>query len=148
MRSTRYADEIASADEGGARIERLRIKATLADEIRLSWRKDGRFQARPLDLPEGHRLRLLRKAIDERVVSEAFVGDLRRMLGDIASRAIPEHSMVDLHDSLALTDGRVLPVGARGAVVFVHGGGEAYEVAFAGPVHAVATVRAPSLSRA
>lgn len=147
MRSTSYADEIASADEGGARIERLRIKATGADEIRFSWWKDGRFQARPLDLPEDDLLRLLRKAIDEGVFSEVFVGNLRRMLGAVASEAIPEHSMVTLSASLALRDGRRLPEGARGAVVFVHGNGEAYEVEFAEPFHAVATVPAPSVSR-
>jgi len=147
MRSTRYADEIASADEGGARIERLRIKATGADEIRFSWWKDGRFQARPLDLPEDDLLRLLRKAIDEGVFSEVFVGNLRRMLVAGASPTIPEHSMVTLSDALALKDGRRLPEGARGAVVFVHGDGEAYEVEFLEPFHAVATVPAPSVSR-
>ena len=89
MRSTRYADEIASADEGGARIERLRIRATGADEIRFSWWKDGRFQARPLDLPEDDLLRLLRKAIDERVFSAVFVENLRRMLDAGASTVIP-----------------------------------------------------------
>ncbi|SFL12520.1 hypothetical protein SAMN05192568_100172 [Methylobacterium pseudosasicola] len=146
MRSTRYADEIASADEGGARIERLRIRATGADEIRFSWWKDGRFQARPLDLPEDDLLRLLRKAIDEGVFSEVFVGNLRRMLG-AGAEAIPEHSMVRLSSSLALKDGRRLPEGARGAVVFVHGDGEAYEVEFVEPFHAVATVPAPSVSR-
>ena len=147
MRSTRYADEIASADEGGARIERLRIKSTGIDEIRFSWWKEGRFQARPLDLPEDDLLRLMRKAIDEGVFSEAFVGNLRRMLGPGAPAAIPEHSMVTLSDSLILTDGRRLPEGARGAIVFVHGEGEAYEVEFIEPFHAVATVPAPSLSR-
>ncbi len=147
MRSTRYADEIASADEGGARIERLRIRATGADEIRFSWWKDGRFQARPLDLPEDDLLRLLRKAIDERVFSAVFVENLRRMLDAGASTVIPEHSMVALSHDLTLKDGRKLPVGARGAVVFVHGDGEAYEVEFVDPFHAVARVPAPSLSR-
>ncbi|EIZ83119.1 hypothetical protein WYO_4228 [Methylobacterium sp. GXF4] len=55
--------------------------------------------------------------------------------------------MVALSHDLTLKDGRKLPVGARGAVVFVHGDGEAYEVEFVDPFHAVATVPAPSLSR-
>ncbi|MCJ2061275.1 DUF4926 domain-containing protein [Methylobacterium sp. J-088] len=148
MRSTKYADEIASADEGGARIERLRIRSTGAAEIRFSWWKNGRFQPRPLDLPEDDLLRLLRKAIDEGVFSEIFVGHLRQMLGTGTSPAIPEHSMVTLSGALTLKDGRTLPEGARGAIVFVHGDGEAYEVEFIAPFHAVTTVPASSLSRA
>jgi hypothetical protein len=146
MRSTRYADELASADEGGARIERLRIRATGADEIRFSWWKDGRFQARPLDLPEDDLLRLMRKAIEEGVFSRTFVGDLRRMLRDVEPSPLPEHSMVTLSASMPLKDGRILPRGAHGAVVFVHRDGEAYEVEFIDPFHVVATVPGPSLS--
>lgn len=144
MRSTPYADEIAHADEGGARIERLRIKATGVDEIRFSWWKDGRFQTRPLDLPEDELLKLMRKAIDGGVFSKSFVGGLRQMLSDAP---IPEHSMVDLSGGLTLKDGRILPPGARGAVVFVHGGGEAYEVEFIEPFHVVETVPAALLTR-
>jgi hypothetical protein len=144
MRSTSYADEIAHADEGGARIERLRIKATGVDEIRFSWWKDGRFQTRPLDLSEDELLKLMRKAIDGGVFSQDFVGELRRVLGEVA---IPEHSIVDLSDSMTLRDGRTLPRGARGAVVFVHGGGAAYEVEFTEPFHVVETVPAPLLAR-
>lgn len=147
MRSTPYADEIAHVNEGGARIERLRIKATGLDEIRFSTWKDGRFQTRPLDLPEDELLRLMRKAIDGGVFSQGFVGGLRRMLEDAASQAIPEHSMVALSESLTLEDGRVLPREAHGAVVFVHGGGEAYEVEFIAPFHAVETVPASLLQR-
>lgn len=148
MRSTKYADEIASADEGGARIERLRIKSTGVDEIRFSWWKEGRFQPRPLDLPEDDLLRLLRKAIDEGVFSDGFVGNLRRMLGSGIPPVIPEHSMVTLSGTLTLKDGRTLPDGARGAVVFIHGDGEAYEVEFIAPFHAVTTVLASDLSQA
>ena len=49
MRSTKYAQEIARADEGGARIERFGIRSTGADEIRFPWWKDGRVQPRPPD---------------------------------------------------------------------------------------------------
>ncbi|MEL6060923.1 MULTISPECIES: hypothetical protein [unclassified Methylobacterium] len=148
MRSTKDADEIARADEGGARIERLRIKSTGVDEIRFLWWTDGRFQPRPLDLPEDELLRLLRKAIAEGVFSDGFVGNLRRMLGTGMPMVIPEHSMVTLSGSLTLKDGRTLSEGARGAIVFIHSGGEAYEVEFIAPFHAVTTVLASDLSGA
>ena len=45
-------------------------------------------------------------------------------------------------------DGRTLPAGATGAVAFVHAAGEVHEVAFVTPLHAVATVMAPSLVQA
>lgn len=148
MRSTKYADEIAHADEGGARIERLKMRATGEEEIRFSWWKDGRFQARPLDLSEDELLRLIKKAIDGGVFTEGFVENLERMLRGAARPALPEHSMVNLAGSVSLEDGRVLPVGALGAVVFVHGGGEAYEVEFIAPFHAIATVAAANLTQA
>lgn len=56
--------------------------------------------------------------------------------------------MVRLSGELMLDDGRMLPAGATGAVVFVHAAGEAYEVEFVTPFHAVATVMAPNLSQA
>jgi len=59
-----------------------------------------------------------------------------------------EHSMVTLSAPFGLDDGRTLPAGARGAIVFVHGGGEAYEVEFIAPFRAVATILAPDLSQA
>ena len=52
MRSTSYVDELSHVDQGGARIERIRIKEAGEEEIRFSWWKDGRFQTRPLDLSE------------------------------------------------------------------------------------------------
>lgn len=59
-----------------------------------------------------------------------------------------EHELVSLVSQLDLGDGRALPAGALGAIVFVHGGGEAYEVEFIEPFHAVATILAPNLSQA
>ena len=61
---------------------------------------------------------------------------------------LPEHCMVRLASHFDLGDGRTLPVGALGAVVFVHGNGEAYEVEFIEPFHAVATIPALDLSQA
>jgi hypothetical protein len=56
--------------------------------------------------------------------------------------------MVRLASRFDLGDGRTLPAGALGAIVFVHGDGEAYEVEFIEPFHAVATILAPNLSQA
>lgn len=59
-----------------------------------------------------------------------------------------EHSMVVLSRSVELADGRSLPSGTRGAIVFVHGEGAAYMVEFSKPFQAVATVFAADLSQA
>ncbi|WP_091928305.1 hypothetical protein [Methylobacterium sp. yr668] len=56
--------------------------------------------------------------------------------------------MVRLKRSLDLGDGRHMPAGSLGAIVFVHGGGAAYEVEFAKPTHAVVTVPAAGVARA
>lgn len=63
-------------------------------------------------------------------------------------RSFAEHSMVTLSSQLRLDDGRVLPPGARGAVVGIWAEGESYEVEFIEPFHAVVTVSAPKLRRA
>jgi|tagenome__1003787_1003787.scaffolds.fasta_scaffold19742602_2 hypothetical protein len=73
----------------------------------------------------------------------------RQMTGGAGARAaFAEHSMVRLVSRFDLDDGRTLPAGALGAIVFVHGDGEAYEVEFIKPFHAVATVLASNLSHA
>jgi hypothetical protein len=56
--------------------------------------------------------------------------------------------MVALTSPLTLDDGRSLPAGSRGAVVFVHTEGGAYEVEFSKPFRAVVTVAAPLLREA
>ncbi len=72
MRDTGYARELARADIGGHRIERLYVKDRGEEEIRFSWWKDGRMQTRPLDLPEDQLLPLLAEAIREGVFSKRF----------------------------------------------------------------------------
>ena len=59
-----------------------------------------------------------------------------------------EHAMVILSRSFELEDGRTLPRGTRGAIVFVHGEGAAYMVEFARPFSVVATLPADCLSQA
>ena len=61
---------------------------------------------------------------------------------------LPEHSMVCLSTRCDLGDGRTLPAGALGAVVFVHAGGQAYEVEFIEPFHTVTTVLEADLRKA
>lgn len=58
MPDTRYAKELAKArvhDPAGSgeesRIERIFVKAKATEEIRFSWWTNGKFRARPLDLP-------------------------------------------------------------------------------------------------
>jgi hypothetical protein len=65
-----------------------------------------------------------------------------------APRTFPEHSMVALLSGFTLEDGRLLPPKAEGAVVGVWADGEAYEVEFDNPFHAVVTVPAAKLRQA
>ncbi len=80
MRDTSYATELAHADIGGHRIERLHVKHQGQEEIRFSWWKDGRMAMRPLDLPEHELLPLLRKAIENGVFTEGFLRELHSLL--------------------------------------------------------------------
>ncbi|MCR0983137.1 hypothetical protein [Roseomonas populi] len=82
MRDTHYATELAHADIGGSRIERLHVKHQGQDEIRFSWWKDGRMMMRPLDLPENELLPLFQAAIRNGVFSEDFLRDLHAALYD------------------------------------------------------------------
>lgn len=59
-----------------------------------------------------------------------------------------EHSMVSLLRSVDLPDGRSMPKGTEGAIVFIHGGGAAYMVEFDDPFPAVITVPAADLEQA
>lgn len=65
----------------------------------------------------------------------------------LPSRARPllaEHSLVRLASDLDV-DRRTIPAGSTGAIVSIWAGGEAYEVEFIEPFHAVVTVAAPQL---
>ena len=53
--------------------------------------------------------------------------------------------MVALLSGFTLEDGRLLPPKAEGAVVGIWADGEAYEIEFEKPFHAVATVPAAKL---
>jgi hypothetical protein len=55
------------------------------------------------------------------------------------ARAIPELSIVALRHSHE-SDGKTLPEGTRGAVVYAYRDGAGYEVEFAEPFHCVVTL--------
>lgn len=86
MRETSYATEltppgIRSFPNGDqARIERLHIKETGEEEVRLSWWKNGKMVPRPLDLSEDDLLILFRDALSKDVFTTAFRMVLRSML--------------------------------------------------------------------
>lgn len=81
MRNTPYATEIKTAEDAfGQRIERLYIKEHGREEIRFSWWKDGNLMIRPLDLPEGELLPLMRSAISDGVFSDSFICGLHSAL--------------------------------------------------------------------
>ena len=60
---------------------------------------------------------------------------------------IPELGLVALRQARAC-DGRVLPEGTTGTVVFVYRDGAAYEVEFEEPFHCVVTLNRDELLRA
>jgi hypothetical protein len=62
-----------------------------------------------------------------------------------ALRPFPEHSIVALLSGFTLEDGRLLPPKTEGTVVGVWANGEAYEVEFDKPFHAVVTIPAAKL---
>ena len=69
----------------------------------------------------------------------------RNTSGSLHAPPMAEHAMVTLSRSLFLDSGRTLPSGARGAIVFVHGEGDAYVVEFITPFHVITTVPAGDL---
>ena len=84
MRKTRYATEIATvilAHKNGSedRLERLFIRADREERVRFSWWKKGKFMTRPLDLPEGDLLKLLRKGASAGVFTDRFLAGCRRL---------------------------------------------------------------------
>lgn len=71
----------------------------------------------------------------------------RRIGAARARTTLTETSRAKLASSLELLNGRELPAGSTGTIVGVWADGEAYEVEFTKPFHAVVTVTAPKLSR-
>lgn len=80
LRDTPYARELATAEIGEHRIERLLVKGSGEEEIRFSWWEGGQLRMRPLDLPEKELLPLLREAIVKGVFTEGFLRDLQAAL--------------------------------------------------------------------
>ncbi len=61
-------------------------------------------------------------------------------------RRLAEHSLAHLTSAISSDDGRLLPEGAVGAVVGIWRDGEAYEMEFQRPFHAVLTIAAGRLA--
>ena len=86
MRETKYALELCdpgirrwpNGDE--ARIEKLHIKETGAQEVRFSWWKGGKMVPRPLDLSEDDLILLFKDALSKDVLTPIFRMKLRTML--------------------------------------------------------------------
>ena len=79
-RNTPYAYELASADLGGQRIERILVKATWQQTIRFGKWMPGRFQTRPLEIPEDELIILVADAMAAGVFTRGFIDDLRAVL--------------------------------------------------------------------
>ena len=80
LRDTQYAKEIATADIGGCRIERIFVKEQNQEEVRFSWWVDGKMAPRPLDVPEVELLPLLVEAIKGGVFTAEFLRNLHAAL--------------------------------------------------------------------
>lgn len=89
LRDTSYAKELATAQVGPHRIERLYVKDPGQEEIRFSWWVDGKIRARPLDLPEKDLLPLMREAIIKGVFTQEFLRDLHAMLYEVRGEPKP-----------------------------------------------------------
>ncbi|TJX12996.1 hypothetical protein E9840_11240 [Tissierella creatinini] len=74
------AAEIDIGDNQVAKVEKIIVNETNQEEIRFSWWKDSRFQARPLDLPEGQWLELFHKAIESNIFTSEFKKNLIKIL--------------------------------------------------------------------
>ncbi|MCJ2083305.1 DUF4926 domain-containing protein [Methylobacterium sp. J-090] len=61
---------------------------------------------------------------------------------------LDELSMAVLSAPITLDDGRTLPIGSRGAIVFVYENGAAYEFEFSEPFSTVVTIEAQHLKEA
>src|SRR5262245_10774503 len=87
-RDTPYAREIATAEVGDVRIERIFVKAENdgrgQEEIRFAWWPGGNMANRPLDLPEPLLLQLMAEAIRQGVFTEPFLRNLTRLLAEHA----------------------------------------------------------------
>ncbi len=72
-RDTPYARELRTSRRGENRIERLLIKSSGQEEIRLSWWPEGQMANRPMDVPEDEFIALLAQGVTQGVLSSRFV---------------------------------------------------------------------------
>jgi len=86
VRNTKYAREITTGEFSDYRIERIYVKGLDREEIRFSWWPKRRMAGRPLDVTEDELLALLQKAIEARVFTDAFLGELKSTLDGSEAR--------------------------------------------------------------
>ena len=79
-------------------------------------------------------------------LAENFAVDAK--VAELASERFEELDVVALREPFALSRDASLPRGARGTVVGVWGGGQAYEVEFTEPFTALVTLRPSQVRRA
>lgn len=82
-----HGQKIAHVEIDEARIERLWIKETNRQVVRFSWWPNGKMAGKPLEVTEEHLLLLLRTAINEDVLTEDFVWELRSLLDPFLTNA-------------------------------------------------------------
>lgn len=75
-----HRQKLAHVEIDGARIERLCVKETAKQVVSFSWWPNGKMAGKPLEVPEEHLLLLIKAAIDEDVLTEDFVWELRSLL--------------------------------------------------------------------
>jgi hypothetical protein len=85
MRETKYARQLRQPgrvqwDDTEGQIERIPVNASLQEEIRFSWWKNGKLVPRPLDLSEDDLITLFRNAIANDVFTDRFRAELRELL--------------------------------------------------------------------
>ena len=76
LRNTRYAEERRTSKIGDSRIERLFVRETNQEEIRMSWWPKGRMANRPLDVNESDFIDLIAQGIVDGVLSPQFLPKL------------------------------------------------------------------------
>ncbi len=73
LRETPYARELRTTRRGDNRIERLLIKSSGQEQIRLSCWPDGQMANQPMDMPEHELIALLAQGVTQGVLSSRFV---------------------------------------------------------------------------
>ena len=80
VQNNSHGQKISHVEIEDARIERLWIKETCRQVIRFSCWPGGKMASKPLEVTEEQLLLLLKEAINEDLLTEDFVWELRSLL--------------------------------------------------------------------